>query len=126
MAKKREPSKAELTAYYDDHGWKETISKYRIAPADLSVRLGKSKAKKKPKKPVKKPAAKRGPGRPRKVDGPKKRGPGRPKKKIPNVTPATKRKKKKGKGGRKPNPILIIDKMQAELVRLRGIIQAAA
>ncbi len=124
MAKKGKPNKAEVKAYYEENGWRATISKYRIAPKDLSVFLGKSKAKKKPAAKAKKKASKRSPGRPRKVDGPKKRGPGRPKKKIPNVTPAS--KKKKGKGGRKPNPILIIDKMQSELTRLKGIIQAAA
>lgn len=53
-------SKREIKAYYKEHGWKETISKFGIAPKDLSPIVKGSTAPKKeaaPKKKKKKKAA---------------------------------------------------------------------
>lgn len=127
------PNKAEIKAYYEDNGWKATISKYRIAPKDLSVLLGKKKAAKKnpAKKSKAKKSTKKKPGRPKKSESVKKapkkspkKAPKKSTKKKPVKKVAKNAAKKKGKGGRRPNPDKLISQINDNLERLRGLIAA--
>lgn len=78
-------NKAEIRAYYEKHGWKETVSHFKIAPKDLSpIVKGKKSASKKAAAPKKKKAPKK-----------------TPKKGAPKAK-ATKKKGKKGKSAEAP------------------------
>ena len=75
-------NKAEIRAYYKEHGWTETMAHFSIAPKDLSPIVKGEKAADGPKKPPK-----------------KKKG-----KKVSEAAPKTpkkKKEKKKGKGKKK-------------------------
>ncbi len=113
-AKSEGPTKAEVKAYYEEHGWKATISKFRIAPKNLTVFLGKSKAKKKAsKKTAKKKTANKKAAKKTAKKTTKKVA-----KKTANAEPPKKR-------GRKPNPMRLIARIEEDLVKLKGILDAA-
>jgi len=52
-------NKAEIRAYYKEHGWTETVSHFGIAPKDLSPIVKGKKSKDGPKKPPKKKKGKK-------------------------------------------------------------------
>jgi hypothetical protein len=104
----------EIRAHYKEHGWRKTVSVYKVAPSDLSAIVdpdGKNKAKKKkpkatkakaaPKKKQKK-APKKAPKKKHKWKEPKKK-PGRPKKdaSAPDKKSKKRRSKKKTLSPRK-------------------------
>jgi len=110
------PSKAEIRAYYDEHGWRQTVSHFGIAPKDLSPIVKgkkakaaapkkKSKAKTKAAAPKKKSKAKAKAAAPKKKTGKSAEAPyGYKKDGTPKKPPGRKASKKGGKKAKAAAP----------------------